>query len=142
MLAYLPNHLSHCFYQRSKCFGRYIVSGVQGIQNGEKITGFASYVRSGLDIYEACRAAGGSEEACGGKATLCFLYKQFGKKFTKGIWQSGYAESLYRYLCLGQPVLKCCYRINDDDCHSAFNDDAPIICEGNPFYGPTSTAGL
>lgn len=45
----------------------------------------------------------------------------------------------YVRVCAGEPPLKCCK--SSGGCHSAFNSDAPINCEGNPHYGPTSTAG-
>ncbi len=42
-------------------------------------------------------------------------------------------------VCNGEPALKCCKYGGREDgpCHSAFNDDNPINCEGNPYGGTT-----
>jgi hypothetical protein len=38
-------------------------------------------------------------------------------------------------ICEGDPPLKCCkYTASADSCHSAFNSDKPINCEGNPEF--------
>jgi hypothetical protein len=50
----------------------------------------------------------------------------------------------YGALCNGEPPLKCCkyHPVTQEYCHSAFNSEAPVNCEGNfttPFaqsYGP------
>jgi hypothetical protein len=41
----------------------------------------------------------------------------------------------FEAMCNGDPVLKCCKYTGSDSCHSAYNSDMPINCEGNPMGG-------
>ena len=84
-----------------------------------------------VDHYNQCAGSGFQESGCTARDMVwrgvCLLIEwKLGDMllFDPGI--------PYGALCNGEPPLKCCkYEPSQESCHSAFNSDAPINCEGN-----------
>ncbi|NVJ00069.1 DUF1566 domain-containing protein [Myxococcus sp. AM009] len=92
--------------------------------------------------YNRCASQGFNKPGCSAKdmvwSGLCMVLD----------WQMSDMLSLdigipYGELCLGGATLKCCkYEpATDTSCHSAFNSEAPINCEGNPYYTSAESYG-
>ncbi|MBN8468588.1 DUF1566 domain-containing protein [Corallococcus exiguus] len=85
-----------------------------------------------LKDVSACMDTGFNKSGCSGKdiiwrGTCMLLGWQLGDMllFDPGI--------PFEDICRGEPPLKCCkYNPSEAYCHSAFNSDEPINCEGNP----------
>eukprot|EP01084_Bolivina_argentea_P077863 141300_1 len=93
------------------------------------------------ETYLYCKASGASN--CPLMASLCTAYQTFASPvMEKNFMASILSELAVNKYCLGEPTLKCCRKIAEYGCWSAFNQPAPINCEGNPAYGITETAGL
>eukprot|EP01083_Nonionella_stella_P303397 1050195_1 len=95
------------------------------------------------DVSTYCKASGLSN--CPTKVALCTGYQYFISpiisKHLIASTLSDLAAAVNSY-CLGEPSLKCCMVQGDKgNCWSAFNQPAPINCEGNPSYGATETVG-
>jgi hypothetical protein len=91
------------------------------------------------ETYSNCRATGSSN--CLAFTAFCYGLSQVQGMSISIIPLSKILPPLDKW-CKGEPPLKCCARFGLRGCHSAFNDDAPINCEGNPAYGPTWTPGV
>ena len=99
--------------------------------------------RTLLDNLEPCFSAGFSSDECGDAvwAGACTMYLELGVEAAPEFRLLGLP---FEEICKGEPRLKCCkYEpATDVGCHTAFNDPAPINCEGNwttpnaESYGP------
>jgi hypothetical protein len=87
------------------------------------------------DTYAHCRAGGGSDGMCSLMVPVCIALKKFLENAKAGgvVPLNTVLPPLDKTFCLGEPSLKCCKTATG--CHSAFNTEAPINCEGNPHYG-------
>ena len=136
MLSVLTVALFSLFTFNVNC-GKISLGDVKDIYDtGKDIYDTGSFA---YDVYTYCEASGLSN--CPTIVALCTGYQYFlSPIISKNLIASVLSELAVNKYCLGEPSLKCCKTSNG--CHSAFNTDAPINCEGNAAYGPTSTAGL
>ena len=96
-----------------------------------------------LEDVETCAAAGLGSAACADAvwAGACTTYLELGLEAAPQFQLLGLP---FEAICAGEPTLKCCkYEpATQNGCHTAFNDPAPINCEGNwttpnaESYGP------
>ncbi|CAF1326212.1 unnamed protein product, partial [Rotaria sp. Silwood1] len=96
-----------------------------------------------IGSYHYCRAAGGHD--CGLFAAICTAAKLFLDNNIGTVIPWRWIIPPFDNWCLGQPLLKCCVTGPDEQCHSAFNTEAPINCEAGAGVGyplPVWTAGL
>ncbi len=92
-----------------------------------------------LNTSQVCAASGASN--CQRRAGICVIYKYGLEKYLVGNFViKSFSDALVRQYCLGTPALKCCTNsITKGGCHTAFNEEAPINCEGiaaTGAYGP------
>jgi hypothetical protein len=96
-----------------------------------------------LEGMETCADAGLGSAACADAvwAGACTAYLELGVEAAPQFQILGLP---FEAICAGEPTLKCCkYEpATQNGCHTAFNDPAPINCEGNSStpnaksYGP------
>lgn len=91
--------------------------------------------------YSRCIDEQGDTETCVKKIVwqgLCnWAVGKLTEHMSPGMQMIGFP---FEAVCNGEPALKCCIYTGNDSCHSAYNSDMPINCEGNPMggmsYGP------
>lgn len=105
----------------------------------EDLEEWSSRLQEGLSLvedYGRCRDEGGGGEECMKKvvwAGLCnWAVGKLTERMSPAMQMIGFP---FEAVCNGEPALKCCKYTGNDGCHSAYNSDMPINCEGNPMGG-------